>query len=115
MGTKGKLAAALLAIAFLLVNPVAACASLPSTSASGHPCCPEKSSAPDDCTGQSCCAAAPAAPSVVVVNVDEWSIPLGALHALVTTPVPHEMQSVSMAVSPPAALERYLAFHQILV
>jgi hypothetical protein len=113
--TTGKFAAALIAIAFLLFGPVSACAFMPAQSASGHPCCPEKSAPPDDCTGQSCCAAAPAAPSIAVVNVEEWSAPTDFAQTLATTAVLHEFLSERTTVAEPAPLERYLTFHQLLV
>ena len=115
MVTKGELAAALVAIAFLLFGPVSACAFMPPTAASGHPCCPEKPAPPQDCTGQSCCAMAPAAPSAAVLHLDEWSTPFDFAQLLLAAPAHHEALSTSAAITPPGALERYLTFHQLLV
>src|ERR1044072_5027636 len=67
-----KFGLAIITVAFLLLNPIGACASMSASSTPAHPCCPEKPAAPADCRTAACvCAVTPQVPVTVPPNADQ--------------------------------------------
>src|SRR5436189_268149 len=72
MNAKTKLALAILAMAFLVLNPIGACAGMSMASTAAHPCCPKTPAPPADCTSVGCaCLNTPPSPATVPATQGE--------------------------------------------
>ena len=116
MSTRAKLGLAIVAVAFLLANPMGACPSMSSASAPAHPCCPVKQAPPTDCQGLGCiCVNAPQAPVTVPANDDQGvALDLPEI-ALPSAPLIVRTQCPTFASVHLALPDRYLSFHQLLL
>jgi hypothetical protein len=116
MTAKTKLGLAILAVAFLVLNPIGACASMSVASPPAHPCCPKRPAPPADCHTVGCvCINTPPAPSIVPPNTNQ-----GPVLAL---PASAALDAGYLAADRRPTLERilfaphdrYLSIHQLLL
>jgi hypothetical protein len=113
MNAKTKFGLAILAMAFLVLNPIGACASMPLTSPPAHPCCPTSPVALDDCAKPGCVCINPT-PISIPPNSDKLVLVLPANGAPeVSQPAANERPAFALAFFAPA--DRYLKFHQLLL
>jgi hypothetical protein len=116
MNAKTKLGLAILAVAFLVLNPVGACASMSMASTSAHPCCPKAPAPPTDCMTVGCvCINTPQAPTIVPPNTDQGPVlALPATSALdAGILASNERPTFERIIFAPH--DRYLSFHQLLL
>ena len=115
MNAKAKLVLAILAVAFLVLKPIGACASMSVTSLPSHPCCPRAPVAPEDCAKTGCVCVSPTPGTTLVPpNIDEAQV-----LALTTdatwklSPTVGERHTFGLVLFAPD--ERYLSYHQLLL
>lgn len=71
MNAKIKFGITILAVTFLLLNPIGACASMSMSNPPMHPCCPDKPAGPAGCHDVGCiCVNSPQAPIIIPPNTD---------------------------------------------
>lgn len=115
MNAKAKLVLAILAVAFLVLNPIGACASMSVTSPPSHPCCPKAPAATEDCARPGCVCVNPTpVPTLVPPNIDEGQVlVLPANATSKPNPVAGERQTFGLVLFAPH--DRYLSYHQLLL
>jgi len=112
-----NLGLAILTIAFLVLNPLGACVSMPSATHPGHPCCPKTAALQLACATLGCmCVNAPSLTAAAIDSVNEGlliaAIVTSAATDVLLTPETPKSTSVSVLHSPE---HRYVTFHQFLI
>jgi hypothetical protein len=116
MTAKTKFGLVIITVAFLLLNPIGACASMSAASTPAHPCCPKKPAPPADCPTAGCiCAFTPQAPVTVPPNVDTGAAPDLATAAEPVLAFAVESQKTEFVSILVDSHQRYLLVHQFLL
>src|SRR2546423_572288 len=115
MNAKAKLVLAILAVAFLVLNPIGACASMSVTTPASHPCCPKAPVSPEDCAKPGCVCVDPTpVPTLAPSNIDEGQVlVLSANTTSKLGPVAGELHTFGLVLLAPR--DRYLSNHQFLL
>lgn len=106
----------MLTVAFLLVNSMGVCASMPVASPPAHPCCPASPATSEHCAGPACVCPTSAPTSTAFLPSTEAApalMPVENAVAEVSQAAGFERRTVALVLFTP--LDRYLTFHQFLI
>src|SRR5438270_14043279 len=105
----------MLAVAFLLLNPIGACAAMSVASPPAHPCCPEKPAPPADCHSATCACMNTAPMTIVPPNANQGPVLVLPASAAPEAGYLAANERPTFERSLFAVHDRYLSFHQLLL